>query len=94
MAMGSITAENPPKKSRNLRMDLLIPTLWLTTLKNHRGRNSRNKMTLGLDDTARPKKMPATEKRRGVLVRWVACREAMQESERKISKVGVIMVPV
>jgi hypothetical protein len=43
-------------------MDVLIPSLFLSVVKNHRGIKKRKRMTLGLAATTRPNRIPEMKK--------------------------------
>jgi hypothetical protein len=93
MVMSDITARNPTKKSDSRRMELLIPSLLLSAVKNHRGRKKRKRMTLGLAATTRPNRIPEMKKEEGFLFS-PGRRDAMKARDKKITRVGASSVPV
>ena len=86
--------KNPIKRRRNPWMDFLIPSLFLSVVKNHNGRNTRNKIRLGLASTARPDNMPEMKKNITRPFFSAARRDAIKRRVKKIITVGARRIPV
>ena len=62
MLKSEMTIKKPAKRSRKHWEDLRIPKLFLSTVKNHKGKISKNRVRFGLAETTSPNKIPDMQK--------------------------------